>query len=128
MGIPRKLNELDYASGEFIRCFDSLSQAADFHNISTMNIWTSITKNNGRMNNLKLRFQYAEDYIQRTQCKVKQLDYYTGEEIEIYNNLEEAALDNFVSVRYLRDAMDKRNGYMRVKKLRFEYIEVRYGK
>lgn len=54
--------------------------------------------------------------------KLNQLDYETGELIETYNNMEEAASDNFISVKALRKALSKRDGYMIVAKLRFEFI------
>lgn len=54
--------------------------------------------------------------------KVRQLDYYTGEEIEVYPSIKDAAYDNYVDPvtlsRYLRD----KKGLVDYKKLRFEYV------
>lgn len=122
MGKTRKLNQLDYETGKVIRTFSSLSEACDEFGISLYNIWHAIEKKNGVMPIKKLRFEYAEERVNNTKRKVKQLDYETGELIETYNNMEDAASDNFISVKALRKALSKRSGYMPVAKLRFEFI------
>lgn len=122
MGKTRKLNQLDYETGKVIRTFSSLSEACDEFEISLSNIWHAIEKKNGVLPIKKLRFEYAEERVNNTQRKVRQLDYETGEVVETYNNMEEAALDNFISLKALRKALSKREGYMPVAKLRFEFI------
>ena len=91
MGKTRKLNQLDYETGEVVRTFSSLSEACDEFGISLSNICNAIEKKNGVMPIKKLRFEYAEERVNNTKRKVRQLDYETGELIEIYNNMEEAA-------------------------------------
>lgn len=118
----RKLNQLDYETGEVIRTFSSLSEACDEFEISLSNIWHAIEKKNGVLPIKKLRFEYAEERVNNSQRKIRQLDYETGEVVDTYNNMEDAASDNFISVKALRKALSKRQGYMPVAKLRFEFI------
>ena len=122
MGKTRKLNQLDYETGKVIRTFSSLSEACDEFGISLSNICNAIEKKNGVMPIKKLRFEYAEERIYKTKRRIRQLDYDTGELIEIYENIETAALDNWVSFKALENAMKCRNGYMTASKLRFEYV------
>ena len=122
MGKTRKLNQLDYETGEVVRTFSSLSEACDEFGISLSNICNAIGKKNGVMPIKKLRFEYAEERVNNTKRKVRQLDYETGELIETYNNMEEAASDNFISLKALRKALSKRDGHMPAAKLRFEFV------
>ncbi len=122
MGKTRKLNQLDYETGEVVRTFSSLSEACDEFGISLSNICNAIEKKNGVMPIKKLRFEYAEERVNNTKRKVRQLDYETGELIETYNNMEEAASDNFISLKALRKALSKRDGHMPAAKLRFEFV------
>ncbi len=52
---------------------------------------------------------------------VRQLDYDTGEVIGIYSSLQEAADDNSIEPVSIRSAL-KKDGRLKVKKLRFELI------
>ncbi len=122
MGKTRKLNQLDYETGEVVRTFSSLSEACDEFGIRLSNICNAIEKKNGVMPIKKLRFEYAEERVNNTKRKVRQLDYETGELIETYNNMEEAASDNFISLKALRKALSKRDGHMPAAKLRFEFV------
>lgn len=54
--------------------------------------------------------------------KVMQLDYYTGEKVEVYNSLKEAAEDNFILPGTLCDALREQGGIMKIKKLMFKYM------
>lgn len=54
--------------------------------------------------------------------QIRQLDIETSEEIEIYNSITEAAEDNWTSFDVLSEALRKKNGVLREKKLRFEYV------
>lgn len=54
--------------------------------------------------------------------KVRQLDYYTGEVIETYNSIREAARDNFCDITSVQKALWSRNGVMPLKELKFEYV------
>lgn len=57
------------------------------------------------------------------QKKVRQIDYVTGQELEIYDSITDAANDNFITFDLLSHALRLRNGVMRYKKLRFEYVK-----
>ena len=122
MGKTRKVNQLDYETGKVIRTFSSVREACDTFGINAPNIWHAIEKNKGIMPIKKLRFEYAEGRIYKTKRKIRQLDYDTGELIDTYDNIENAAIDNWVSLKALEKAMKYRNGYMTVAKLRFEFI------
>ncbi len=122
MGKTRKVNQLDYETGKVIRTFSSLKETCDVFGTSAPNIWHAIEKNKGLMPIKRLRFEYAEDRIYKTKRRIRQLDYDTGELIEIYENIETAAFDNWVSFKALEKAMKCRNGYMTASKLRFEYV------
>ncbi len=122
MGKTRKLNQLDYETGKVIRTFSSLSEACDEFGISFSAIWYAIEKKKGVMPTKKLILEYAEERVNDSKRNIRQLDYETGELIETYNNMEEAASDNFISVKALRKALSKRDGYMTVAKLRFEFV------
>lgn len=54
--------------------------------------------------------------------KIKQLDVDTGEEIAVYNSINDAAYDNFISHKTIRNAL-RNNGYVRTKPLRFEEVK-----
>lgn len=54
--------------------------------------------------------------------KVKQLDYDTGELIDIYSSTEEAALDNYLNERALLKALKCKNGRLKDKKLLFAFV------
>lgn len=56
------------------------------------------------------------------QKKIRQLDYETGEEVEVYNSITEAAEDNWMRIDVLSEALRKKNGVLKEKKLRFEYV------
>lgn len=122
MGFQRKVNRLNYDTGEIIETFNSVSEANSKFNLRKSDIWYSIKTQNGLIPSKKLRFEYAEDRINNTKRNVRQLDYETGEVIEIYNNMEEAALDNFISLEALKKALSKRDGCMPIVKLRFEFV------
>ncbi|MBU3811234.1 MAG: hypothetical protein H9893_06230 [Candidatus Niameybacter stercoravium] len=102
---------LNHETGKVIKTFSGLSEACDEFDISLSNIWHAIEKKKGVMPVKKLRFEYAEERVNNTKRKVRQLDYETGELIETYNNMEEAASDNFISLKALRKALSKRGGY-----------------
>lgn len=118
---PRKINELDYVTGEVIRVFNSIREATDFHNIDHMGIHYAIKKNGGYMPIKKLRFEYASEA--EVIRKVEQLDYETGECIEVYNSANAAALDNFLTPYSIRLALNKNNGILHKKQLRFRYVD-----
>ena len=119
MGIGRKINELDYITGEVIRMFATIQMACDTHGIERNSIYNAINHRDGYMHQEKLRFAYVGAYEMK---KVRQLDYDTGELIEVYNSAEAAADDNFIVPKALREALRLRNGYIHSKKLRFEYV------
>ncbi|MGL5676830.1 MAG: hypothetical protein ACRDDX_10485 [Cellulosilyticaceae bacterium] len=54
---------------------------------------------------------------------ILQLDYDTGEVIEEYRYIEDAAYDNWVSRDVLYKAVNNRGGYMEKRKLRFQLKE-----
>lgn len=58
-----------------------------------------------------------------TRQKVKQLDYYTGELIHVYNSISEAADDNWMGRANFYKIINKQNGYMARRKLRFEFVD-----
>lgn len=122
MGLQRKVNRLDYDTGEILETFNSVSEANSKFNLRKSDIWYSIKTQNGLIPIKKLRFEYAEERIYKTKRRIRQLDYDTGELIEIYENIETAAFDNWVSFKALEKAMKCRNGYMTASKLRFEYV------
>jgi hypothetical protein len=122
VGFQRKVNRLNYDTGEIIETFNSVSEANSKFNLRKSDIWYSIKTQNGLIPSKKLRFEYAEERIYKTKRRIRQLDYDTGELIEIYENIETAALDNWVSFKALENAMKCRNGYMTASKLRFEYV------
>ena len=126
MSLPRKMNELDYETGEVIRTFNSMQQVADYHDISINALIYALVRKDGYMLRKKLRFAYVDNKRienPRDKRKVRQLDYYTGEEIEIYETAEEAAEDNFISPTTLREVLRLRDGCMKLKKLKFEYVD-----
>lgn len=55
--------------------------------------------------------------------KINQLDFDTGEIIDTYNSVMEAALDNYIDDSTLRRALKKRNGIILTKGLRFEEVK-----
>ena len=120
MSAARKVKELDFETGELIRTFNSIQEACDFHDIERPSIYNALVNQKGRMLRKKLRFEYVGEYIIR---KVRQLDYDTGEEIEVYNSAEAAAHDNFVDPKRIREALRMQNGCIHSKQLRFEYVE-----
>lgn len=122
MGLQRKVNRLNYDTGEILETFNSVSEANSKFNLRKSDIWYSIKTQNGLIPIKKLRFEYAEERIYKTKRRIRQLDYDTGELIEIYENIETAAFDNWVSFKALEKAMKCRNGYMTASKLRFEYV------
>lgn len=54
--------------------------------------------------------------------RVRQVDFYTGEFIDEYESISEAARDNFLKVDSLQKALKKNNGRMAYKELKFEII------
>lgn len=54
---------------------------------------------------------------------VRQIDIETGEEIEIYGSISEAAEDNWMSYSDLSDALRNKNGLLKIRKLKFEFID-----
>ncbi len=56
-----------------------------------------------------------------TSKKVKQLDYFTGELVEEYNSISDAAYDNWLNERTVYKALNKRNGFIHSLSLRFEF-------
>ena len=54
--------------------------------------------------------------------KVRQTDIETGEEIEVYNTLKDAAYDNFTTTTEVRRALQNSNGIMERRQLKFEYV------
>lgn len=54
--------------------------------------------------------------------KIRQLDYYTREEIAIYNSIAAAAKDNYCNKTSVQKALWYRDGVMPMKELRFEVI------
>lgn len=55
--------------------------------------------------------------------KVRQLDYETGEVIEVYETITEAARDNWMEYNVLSEVLRTQNGIMRKRCLRFEYVD-----
>lgn len=53
--------------------------------------------------------------------KIRQLDYYTKELIEVYRTAEEAAADNYITYQTLMKAIKCNNGIVKSRKLRFEF-------
>lgn len=52
---------------------------------------------------------------------VVQIDYYTGEKIEEYVSIAEAAQDNFLAFSQLSKVLNKKGGKMPTKKLCFKF-------
>lgn len=118
---PRKINELDYITGEVIGEFASMRELTEFHDVAQKSVDYAMKKNQGYMHRKKLRFAYgSEKEIIR---KVEQLDYYTGESIEVYNSANAAALDNFLDAHSLRVALKNDKGMIHKKQLRFRYVD-----
>lgn len=74
-----------------------------------------------------LRFRYFKEgdsisSVNRKR-KVRQLDYETGELIEEYSSITEAAEDNWLTYDALSSVLNAKNGLMPIKKLRFEYSD-----
>ena len=55
-------------------------------------------------------------------AKIRQLDYDTGEVIDTYDCIADAAYDNYVNRKAVSKALQRRNGLLPSKKLRFEKI------
>lgn len=55
--------------------------------------------------------------------RVRQIDIETNEEIEIYDSVTEAAEDNWMTYTTLSDALRNKNGILKIRKLKFEWIE-----
>lgn len=118
---PRKINELDYITGKVIREFKSMQELTEFHDVAQKSVDYAIKNNKGYMPRKKLRFVYgAEKEIIR---KVEQIDYFTGEHIEVYNSANAAALDNFLDAHSLRVALKNNKGMIHKKQLRFRYVD-----
>lgn len=54
---------------------------------------------------------------------VRQLDYETGEVIEEYKTMSDAARDNMMEHCVLSHALRTQGGIMKIRRLRFEYID-----
>lgn len=118
---PRAINQLEYTTGETIKMFSSVSEVEKLYNIDGTSIRYAIKNNNGRIVKKKLRFEYAEPLgVIR---KVVQLDYITNEVIEVYNSVNQASIDNFISPCSIRIALAKNNGILHRKKLKFKYLD-----
>lgn len=125
MSLPRKMKELDYYTGELIREFKSMRELSDFHDIDLVSVRYAMLQNDGYMHRKKLRFEYADSNFPTTRVikRVRQVDFITGEEIEIYKSVEEAAEDNFIAPEKLREVLRLRDGCMKLKELKFEYVD-----
>ncbi|MHC1749441.1 MAG: hypothetical protein AB9856_14310 [Cellulosilyticaceae bacterium] len=60
--------------------------------------------------------------IAKRGLKVRQLDYDTGEIIDTYDYLGEAAEDNYINRKAISIALKYNGGFLHSKKLRFEKI------
>ena len=118
----RKLNLLDYETGQVIKTYNSIKEALEELGIDRANLVRALKKTEGKMSRKKLRFNYA-DGVDNPLCarRVKQLDYDTGEVIEEYESINLAAKDNFIASKTLRNALNNRRGLIKSKNLRFEY-------
>ena len=58
----------------------------------------------------------------RKQKRIKQVDYYTREEIEVYESMAIAAFDNYITERAISFAINHNDGKIDNKELRFEVV------
>lgn len=54
--------------------------------------------------------------------RIAQLDYYTGELIEIYESVSAAAWDNYTDCSTIKKAIRTKNGKMKLRQLWFEEV------
>lgn len=123
MPMVRRLNQLDFETGEVVETYGSMKEALEKFGLFRVDVTNAIVKNNGKLNNKHLRFAYA-DGPNKPLChyRVAQVDYDTDEIIEKYDDAELAAEDNFVNAKTIRNAIRNRGGYIKSKRLKFKYI------
>lgn len=121
----QKVSQLEWTTGKVIAIYNSVSEASEENGlISDTPIRKAFIRKTDTLNKYKLRFRYYKDGDELEMArhkKIRQVDYYTGEEIEVYNSITEAAWDNWLCYETLSDALRKCNGMINSKKLRFEY-------
>lgn len=54
--------------------------------------------------------------------QIRQVDIDTGEEIEVYDSILEAAEDNYIDRERLSVALRKKGGVIKTLELKFEYV------
>ena len=61
--------------------------------------------------------------VGRPKRKVVQIDYYTGEVIEVYDSVEAAAYDNWLQYASILKALNHRGGRLSKRKIAFKFKE-----
>lgn len=121
----QKVSQLEYTTGEVIAIYNSVLEASELNGFeSDAAIRKAFRLYKGVLKKYMLRFRYykeGDEVEMARHKKVRQLDYDTGEEIEVYNSITEAAWDNYVGYETLAEALRKKCGILSEKKLRFEY-------
>lgn len=125
---PKKVTQLDIETGKIIAIHKSISKAAEATGLENEEmIRRALCRTNGVLQKYILRFRYFKEgdsisSVNRKR-KVRQLDYETGELIEEYSSITEAAEDNWLTYDALSSVLNAKNGLMPIKKLRFEYSD-----
>ena len=55
--------------------------------------------------------------------KIRQLDYFTGEEIRVFNSMRETAEANYMEIQSLQYAFKHNDGVMPRLELKFEFVQ-----
>lgn len=127
---PKKITQLDIETGEIIAIHKSITKAAEATGLENEEIIRrALCRTNGVLRKYMLMFRYFRegdnDSVSCTnrKCRVRQLDYDTGELIEEYASISDAAEDNWLTFDALSSALIAKNGLMPRRKLRFEYAD-----
>lgn len=120
----QKLVRLDPETDFVLEIFNSVREASEKYDITDSVIRKGMWKYGGRLVKRNLKFRYFKEgdvVVLATNKKINQIDIETGEVIETYNSIIDAAEDNYLSFEAVSVALRKRNGEIRSKGLKFEY-------
>lgn len=122
MGKVRKFEQLDYETGEVIKKYDTIKDALIEHQIHRATLNHAMINKGGRLPDRKLLFRYGDGINKPIhRYKVGKLNE-AGEVVKVYNSVEQAAIENYVSEKTISVAITRRNGLVPSLGIRFKYI------
>lgn len=113
----KRIQQLNYETGEIIKEYDTLTQAAQDAKVTQCAIRRAIQHANGCMHLKKLRFRYLD--TQLNAAPIIELDYHTGEIVQRFDSIEDVLNFFGLSRAGLYRALYAQNGCMPYKQLRF---------